>query len=552
MRGNLKRRRGRPSIVVAAITGLLMLVMCGQALAAGTPVTVGAAPGTEPPSVAVQTNGSALIAWSTKDTVEWCVLPQGAAKCSTRGTLPLAGGENEIGAVQAIADGSTSVILANAFGNPAAPDYDPLQMWVSTDNGATFAAQAGGVSVGSGIINGDTVPVGGTVVPGTAVLGFGWETAIGAPSFDTFGLTNQTECSGATCATGFATLEPASNPDQVGNLGARYAANLDGVMGMFETNFTSGPLGCSPSKTVPFGTAFAFGDGNASPSNDYNVSPGLPNTAWRVPVTQLDCNVEFPALGAGPSGFGVLEQDDLANDTIYHRFSGITNSFSAKPVVVSSQGEQQPSLSQDSAGGVYAAFLSSDAQGPISLAYSANGGDSWTGPAPLAPGGSVQNLTSNVNASGQGFAAWLDGGSIHAQSFDAQDAVTPATVAPTATSTAGAVTVDVSCAAYPCTITLTLTAPGSVVINAHARRAAAKPKHPKQVTLGAGTFKVKSAKKAKALTVKLNAKGRRTIAGHQGTLKLQLGVTEKALGATVKSTRNLRVKLPKAPHHKKR
>ena len=50
-------------------------------------------------------------------------------------------------------------------------------------------------------------------------------------------------------------------------------------MGVFETLFTNGPLGCAQD----FGTAYVYGSGNQSSSNNYNISPGQPNSAWRVP-----------------------------------------------------------------------------------------------------------------------------------------------------------------------------------------------------------------------------------------------------------------------------
>jgi hypothetical protein len=545
----MRSKPGRSLALSAVLAVSLVLIAATQAMAAGIPVRLGAATGSEPPSVAVDSAGNALIVWSSTtsagDVVQWCVLPVNASACSHADSLVPGGGETHVLSVQALVSGGTETILADVFGNTTALAGEPVQMWQSTDGGASFAPAAGGLSVASGDPSNDTVPVNAVFLPGGTSLGFGFETASGLPTFNAFPLADPPGCARTTCTTPFATLEPSTNPDILSNLGAEFASNTDGVMGMFHTNFTSGPFGCSAAKTVPFGTAFVFGDGLQSLSNDYNVSPGQPQTAWRTTATQLDCNVEFPALGAGPSGFGMLEQDDVSGSTIYHRFDGTTDSFDTQPVTVSAEGEQQPGLSQDGAGGVYATFLSGGAEGPIGLAYSKDGGKTFAGPATLDSGGGVSDLTSAVNFSGQGFAAWLDGGAVHAQTFQAADAVTPATVTPTATSTPTTVTLGVTCAVFPCTITLTLTAPGSSLVHTDALRRAAKAKHPKRVTLGTGSFTIKS-KRAKHLTVKLNRKGRRALAGHHGTIKLAVGVTEKALGTTVKSTRSVRVKLPKA------
>ncbi len=543
MRGRRQHRKGRLSIAIATLVGLMLALSAGSAHAAGPALNLGAAPGSEPPSVAVDALGNALIVWSTTSTVKYCVLPRSQTKCASTGELTPAGGENEVGGVQALVDGSTDIILADVFG--AVPTgtldpYNPVQMWSSTDGGATFVAAAAGRSVSSPEINGDSVPAGGVVVPGgIPVLGFGDETAIGAPSFNAFSEASPSECSQQSCPQGFATLEPSTNPDQVGNLGAQFRANLDGVMGIFATNSTSGPLGCSAAKTVPFGVAYAFGEGDESPSNDYNISPGQPNTAWRVPVTQALCNVEYPALSAGPSGFAILAQDDLSGDTIYARL-GASDAFDTAPITVDTHGEQQPTVSQDLAGNVYATFLSAGDGGAISLAFARDRSDTFVGPAPLDPaGGTVSDLTSNVNASGHGFAVWLDASSIHAQSFEASDAVAPATVSPTTTSTARTVTASVACSELPCTVGAALTAPAALV-----SRAGAKPS---AVTLGSGTVRIRQ-KGAKPLVVKLNQRGRRVLAAHHGKLRLNLAVTEKAARATVRSSRSVIVTVPKTVH----
>src|SRR5947209_2188240 len=207
-----------------AVAGLSALALCASAMAAGKVVTVGSPLSSDSPSVAVDSTGAALIAWNdSKDVggatnfVQYCILPVGATACSHSGNLQPGGSAPYIDGVQAIVDGGTMVILADVFGAPGdnAADYEPLQEWTSTDGGATWTLVNGGLSVASANLSADTVPVNGLITPGTGVLGFGWVTAAGPPTFNAFPLSSPPECSKATCAAGFATLQPNTNPDTV-------------------------------------------------------------------------------------------------------------------------------------------------------------------------------------------------------------------------------------------------------------------------------------------------------------------------------------------------
>ncbi len=180
----------------------------------------------------------------------------------------------------------------------------------------------------------------------------------------------------ATCPAGYADARAGHQPRHREQRGGQFAAQggaAPGVLAVFNTLFTNGPLGCAQS----FGTAFAYGAGNQAASNNYNLSPGQPNSAWRVPVSQADCDVEYPAVGGGPSGFGLLEDNLANNTTIYHRFDQATEKFDTAPVAVSGQSELSPALSQDGAGGIYATYLSGGDGGPVGLAYSADGGKTF-------------------------------------------------------------------------------------------------------------------------------------------------------------------------------
>ena len=325
--------------------------------------------------------------------------------------------------MQVFVRGADVVLLADVFG--VAEENEPEQEWISTDGGATFVAVDEGKSVADGILNADTQPLNAVEVPGSNVLGYGWFTAPGAPpTFNAFPMFSPPVCSVKACAAGFAELEPNTNPDQIQNIEGQFASQFGsapGVMGVFETLFTSGPLGCTGS----FGTAFVYASGNQSSSNNYNISPGSPNSAWKVPVTQADCGTEYPAVAGGPSGFGVVEDELATGFTIYHPFDQTHQDFDTPDVTIARQSEISPSVSQDEHGGIYTTYIGPF--GAIRLAYSSTGGASWTGPATLNPdtGGGAGNLISSVGSNGQGWAVWADGGSVYAQQFDAADAIPP-------------------------------------------------------------------------------------------------------------------------------
>jgi hypothetical protein len=548
-------------LVTGALTCLLAVVLSANALAAGKTVSIGTPFSSGPPSVAVDSSGNALVAWAnTKDLagalnfVQYCVLPVGASACSHSGNLQPADSAQYIDGVHVLSDGGTLVVLADVFGAAGdnGADYEPVQEWQSTDGGATFSIVNGGLSVTDGVLNADTGPLSAVIVPGTGVLGFGWDTAASSPpTFNAFPLSSPPECSKATCPAGFAALEPNSNPDQIGNPFGEFAAQAGaapGVMGVFDTLFTNGPLGCAKS----FGTAYAYGAGNQSASNSYNISPGSPNSAWKVPVAQLDCNVENPAVAGGPSGFGVLETDEGTSTAIYHRFNASTMKFDTPMVTVAKSSESNPALSQDGGGNVYATYLLDGSGGPINLSYSADGGKSFaTGTLDANTAGGADMVTSAVNGGGQGWATWLDNGSVFAKPFQASDAISPVQVGGGATDNGATITLNVSCVSFPCTVTITLTAPETVIVHAASVAAARKGKRrTKTITLGNGRFTIKSAG-AKKLAVKLSRPGKRFLASKRGHLKISGLISETVQHHTLKTKRSLRLTIHHPKKHRK-
>lgn len=568
----LSHARGRASAALRRMTlaGTIALATpligaSGAGALSGKPVKAGEPLSSAPPAVAVDSSGTAYVAWAnTKDVggatnkVEYCVLPLGAKTCSHSGTLQPADSAEYIDRVQVVVDGSTVVLLADVYGahGEKSGEYEPEQEWQSTDGGASFAQAAGGASVSDGIINADTAPLNAVIVPGTNVLGYGWNTAGGSPpTFDAFPLTSPPECSIEICSAGkYAELEPSSNADQIGNAGGEFAAqqgSKPGVIGVFNTDFSNGPLGCSGSGTANFGTAFAYGSGAQSATNNYNLSPDTPGSAWKAPVTQADCDVEYPAVGGGPSGFGVLEDDLGTGRTIYHRFDEATDKFDTPKATVSTSGELDPALSQDGAGGIYATFLGGGSGGAVSLAYSSDGGAEWAGPVKLDATTEASELTSSVNSGGQGWAAWVQNGSVYAQQFLAADALTAPKVSESATSTGTTITVTITCSSTPCTVTITVTISGASMASVNASAAhSKKSKKGKSVTLGSGTFTIHG-KGPQKLTVHLTKAGKGLLAKHHGRLSAMLLAVEKVDGSTLRTTRTIKIKPGKAGKGKK-
>ena len=304
-------------------------------------------------------------------------------------------------------------------------------------------------------------------------------------------------------------------------------------MGVFDSLFTNGPLGCSQS----FGTAYVYGSGAQSATNNYNVSPGQPNSAWRVALAQADCNAEYSTVGGGPSGFGILEDDLGTGSVVYHRFDQGTLSFDSPLVTVASgHGELDGALSQDGGGGIYATYLAG-AGGAVDLSYSADGGHSFSTAALNANSdGGADNLSSAVNAAGQGWATWTNNGSVFASSFQAVDAISPAKTSGGATSNGSTVTVNVTCASFPCTVTITLTAPESVVI--HAASVSHKKRKSKTLTLGKGTITIKT-KGGKKLTFKLSGAARRLLEGKKGHVRVSALISTQIEHHTTKVTKTL-------------
>jgi hypothetical protein len=572
------------SVAIAALAAGSASALSGKAINIGTPYDSGQ------PAVAVDGSGNAYIAWANTDDlagasnfVQYCVIAPGGTGCKYSGNLYPADSAAYVDGVQVQIDGSTIVILADVYGAAGedAGDYAPEQEWQSTDGGASFSIVDGGLSVADGILSADTGPIGAVVLPG-GDLGYGWDSAAsflpggGAPpSFNAFPLTSPGECSTEKCDGAavnnealplpFAILQPDTDQDQVSNVSGAFvaqqgtatapplpAAPTGGVLGIFNTLFSNGNLGCSGSDN--FGLDYVYGTGAQSATNNYNLSPGTADSAWKVPVTLADCGVEYPAAAGGVSGFGVLEDNENNATVDYHAFDPTTEKFDTPRVtVLSGHGEEDSALSQDGSGDIYGTYLWGGEGGPLELSYSpiipgidghagAPAGTAWSS-APLQSdtGGDVSDPTSAVGSDGQGWAVWTDNGSVFAQQFDAADAIVPSEVeaatSSSATSTGSTVSVTVSCSS-PCTVTITIDVP-----QASSASVSLKSKKAKLLKLSSGKFSLKAGVKTD-LKLKLDKAGEKLFALDHDKLKASLLVDTKNAFGKFSVTRKLKITKP--------
>ncbi|MGZ4170381.1 MAG: hypothetical protein ACXVRN_03360, partial [Solirubrobacteraceae bacterium] len=137
------------------------------------------------------------------------------------------------------------------------------------------------------------------------------------------------------------------------------------------------------------------------------------------------------------------------------------------------------------------------------------------------------------NGAGQGWAAWINNGSVFAQPFQAADAISPVSEGGGATDNGTTITVTVTCSSLPCTITITITSNSvSVTTSAVAR------KKTKNVMLAKGRFRITKAG-AHKLAVKLTPAGKKFLASKKGHLKVGSVISETVGKHTKLTQRNL-------------
>lgn len=502
-------------------------------------------------SVAVDASGTAYVAWpnetgSAGNFVEYCVLAVDGVGCKYKGNLTPADSssthEAHIESVQVLVEGATVIVLAGLYG--LEEEFQPMQEWQSSDGGASFSQVNGGKSVANATVNADTSEIGAVQVPGGGFLGYGAVTAGGNPTFDAFPLSSPPLCDVGNCKA-FATLQSPSSPTPLSNprgvIASQQGTN-PGVLAVYETLGKPGPPEgeCTPAGDNPNGTAYAYGNGLQSAGNSYNLSPGQPGSAW-TELTKGDCEVEYPAVGGGPSGFGVVEDNLKTHDTVYHRFDESNHTFDTPEVTIAGEGQQQASVSQDAAGGIYTTFVGESAS-TIRLAYSADGGPSWSGPVTLNPATSVSQLTSAVGTTGQGWATWRVGESMYAQQFDAADASAAAASISGGGSASGThLTLTVTCpTSEPCTVTIKVEAIEITVVVVKASVARKTVTRKRTITLATGTFTIPG-KHSKKLELHLTGAGKRLLAREHGRLKATVHISTKTAEGVALTTKTIAI-----------
>jgi len=407
------------SLVACAAACAALLCFAGTAPALSKPLKIGSNTIGLPsvPAVAVDSIGTLYAVWLDQPadtTLTFCKVPTAAAGCApVQIQVPDPAHAEFFDPPSVLVSGTTVRIFEEVDG---APDRhrDGYDEWISTDGGSTFTMFPYSLSW-TGV--GDTQGAGRMpVFPlfGDSV-GIGEISAVSNPLVQTNSLAAPDDYSLATLPTPFATLSAGYT---TGNLGGEFASQLTGstgVLGVFEL-IETGP--CPSTGGLVFSWA-----GVTAATTDAQLNT---SSSWS-PLASLECNAEYPAVGGGPSGLGVLFTNDtnLAGVTLYRKFAA-PGTFAAA-VTVAGGTALQPSISQDGAGGIYATWLT-NAVG-LRLAYSDDGGLGWDGDRTIAADSSstgVDSAASAVDATGQGWAVYAFNGAEYAQPFVAADAyVTP-------------------------------------------------------------------------------------------------------------------------------
>jgi hypothetical protein len=380
------------------------------------PVPIGTTTGGSPaePAVAVGPSGTAytVLLQPGGTQLDFCALPVGSTTC-TPVPLKVPGPSTDLFSdppTVLLHDGDIYVF---EYIGSASDNRTGIAEYVSTDGGASFTLQPDAVSYVKGG-QGTTGPI--VELPG-GEFGAGYVSDVTNPTFQANSLSAPSNDSQATTPP-YATLNPSpATAYTVGNLGGQFASQLTGSRGVLGVFVGDGaPCPSSAHSTL----VYAYAPISASTSlEDLNTTTGGSGSPWG-PLAKVDCGGTYPAVAGGPSGLGLLETD-LATPTTevqYRAFSPGTG-FGAPVTIAKDESALDPTLSQDATGRIYATWVNAGVG--IELSSSAPGGASWTAPATLlsVPGteSGIDNLTSGVNASGQGWAVYTRSGKDYALEF---------------------------------------------------------------------------------------------------------------------------------------
>jgi uncharacterized membrane protein YgcG len=359
-----------------------------------------------PPAIAVDASGTAYTVWQQSPTkLSFCKLATAASHC-TPVTLEVADPSSAafIGTPSVLLAPGRVYVLDLASGGPA--DLNGVNEFVSTDGGASFSPEPYAV----GFVGQDSSPAGPAIALPGGDFGWGYEKP-GDPAFQADSLLAPTDQSLVNTPP-FATLTPqpanAYSFEQVGGAFGSQLVGSAGVLGVFAGFSGKSDSPCPSSASGSLVYAYAPIDASTTPV-ELSTSPGG-SSPWR-PLTKVDCYGVNPAVGGGPSGLGLLETDRTVGSIVQYRRFSPSSGFG--PAVTIAKGEVAfyGSLSQDGAGDIFATWL--DGSTGVDLAYSSDGGTTWSGPKLLFSNAgnpsAISFLASAVGASGQGWAVYAIG-----------------------------------------------------------------------------------------------------------------------------------------------
>lgn len=391
-------------VLTASAVAASLAFVPAAALGFSSPIQLGTSAGA--PGVAVDASGTGYAAWlAGENVIDFCKVPLGAKACSASSAIPspTGSGVGFFGTPLVVVGGSDVAIFIDTD-DPANADDWGLDEYVSTNGGQSFAPTSHAVGFTNGY-----APTSLVSLP-DGNYGVGWVGGGYAnPTFQVNSFASPTDYSQQTVqgpSQPYATINPPSDSyaidDSTGGFASLLSGSSAGVLGVFTTG------GQGPCTANTDGLVYSF----ASATSNLNSS-----SSWS-PLAEVDCTGTSPAVAAGPSGYGLLENEVNAstadNSTVYRTFTP-PSTFGA-PVTLSRSGEGSPSLSQDGGGRIYATW--EDFYNGVQLAFSGDRGAGWVTGTLNAKAGGGQTVASAVDASGQGWVVYTENdGDEYAQSF---------------------------------------------------------------------------------------------------------------------------------------
>ena len=383
----------------------------------GAPLALGNAPSV-PPAVAVDASGTAYVVWQQSATkLSFCKLASAATGCRPV-TLQVADTASDefFGPPSVMLEPGHIYVLDVVDGSS---ELDGINEWVSTDGGTSFSLEPHAV----GFVGGNSEAAGPPIELPGGNFGAGYIIPGSNPAFQANSLAAPSDESGAS-GPAFATLNPQpASAYTVGNLGGAFGSQLvgsPGVLGVFEAlpGKNSSPCPSSASNAL----VYAYAPVTAkTTSAELSGSPGGPSP-WR-PLAEVDCDGADPAIGGGPSGLGLLETNEAHEPNpgpiVQYRHFSPSSGFGSAVTLATGEAGGDATLSQDGSGHIFATWL--DDETGVNLAYSTDGGTTWSKPQILFSNGGkpsgITLLSSAVGANGQGWAVYSVGRQEYVQRF---------------------------------------------------------------------------------------------------------------------------------------